>query len=209
MTRPRRQPVRSKPPQEYFDSLDPMRPAQRDYIETLLSQRDVPPGFASEGLLDKFKEDKITRTEASSLIDALKALPRVHRLDRAAGRTADLPDVPEGRYCIFGGPGSSAQFFRVRRGKGQYEGWTYLDAQASDTFYPITNIGRARRILDQINKDPKKAAVRYSHLLGKCFKCGRILTNKVSRKVGCGAICAGRTGWFDQQIVRLLEEADK
>jgi hypothetical protein len=184
-----------------------MRPAQRTFVETLLEQRDVPPDFASQSLLDKFKEDKITRSEASVLIDALKALPRVYRGGRAAGRTADLPDVPEGRYCIFGGSGSAAQFYRVRRGSGQYEGWTYLDIQASDDFYPITNISRARRILEEINNDPMAAAVRYSHLLGKCFCCGRILTNKVSRKIGCGPICARKTGWFSQHVIAQLEAA--
>lgn len=207
MTRPRRQLARTSVPAGYLDSLDPMRRAQRNFIETLTEQRDVPPDFAHQSLLNKFKEDKITKAEASNLIDALKALPRVYRGGRAAGRTADLPDVPPGRYAIIDGQGKSPNFYRVRRGEGQFDGWTYLDIQASEDYYPITNIDKARRILKNINTDPRTAAVRYSQLLGKCFSCGRTLTNSVSREVGCGEICAVKTGWFDEYTIARLRAA--
>jgi hypothetical protein len=77
-----------------------MRPAQREFIESLLEERDVPSGFRAQNLLDKFQRNKITNRNASELIDALRTLPRAYRGDYAAGRVVDLPNVPSGRYCI-------------------------------------------------------------------------------------------------------------
>jgi hypothetical protein len=200
--------VRTTVPPDYLDiGGEPIRSAQRNFIENLLEQREVPADFSSQDLLDRYREDRIDKDRASELIDALLVLPRVYRGGRAAGRTADLPEVPAGRYCIFGGPGSKAQFYRVRHGGGQYQGWTYLDSQISDDFYPVIGVGKARRILENINKDPKRAAERYSHLLGKCYRCGRTLTNTVSRHIGCGPICARKTGWYSSETIAMLEEA--
>jgi hypothetical protein len=202
----RRRPTRTTVPSGYLDTGEPVRPAQRQFIDDLLGQRFVPEDFSEQELLDRYNTNRIDKHGASTLIDALKALPRVYRGGRAAGRTADLPEVRAGRYCLYGAHGAP-EFYRVRHGEGQFDGWTYLDIQASDEFHPITSVGRARRVLEEINTDPKRAAVRYSHLLGKCFNCGRSLTNRVSRKVGCGAICAEQTGWYDEYTIALLEEA--
>lgn len=203
----RRRMVRTTVPPDYLSQEEPIRPAQRQYIEGLIRERLVPDGFSDQDLLDRYQTDRIDGTGASSLIDALKALPRVYRGGRAAGRTADLPSVPAGRYCIFGGTGSKARFYRVRHGKDQFDGWTYLDIQASDNFYPVTSVREARRILEEIQRNPKGAAERYAHFLRKCYRCGRILTNEVSRKVGCGAICAAKTGWYNTETIAMLEEA--
>jgi hypothetical protein len=201
----RRRPTRTTVPSDYFDTGEPVRPAQRQFIDDLLRQRFVPENFNEQELLDRYNTNRIDKHGASALIDALRTLPRVYRGGRAAGRTADLPGVPPGRYCLCGG--RNPEFYRVRHGEGQFDGWTYLDIQASNEFHPITSVGRARRVLEEINIDPKLAAVRYAQLLGKCFNCGRALTNRVSRKVGCGAICATKTGWYDEYTITLLEEA--
>lgn len=160
MARTKRRPGRSTPPPDYLLG-EPIRPAQWQYIETLLGQRQVPDEFSAHTLLDKFHRDLLDKDSASDLIDALKALPRVFRGGRAAGRSADLPNVPPGRYCIFGGTGSKAQFYRVRYGSGQFEGWAYLDIQSDGGFYPVTSTAQARRILEAIQRDPQRAAERY------------------------------------------------
>jgi hypothetical protein len=203
----RRRPTRTTVPSGYLDTGEPVRPAQRQFIDDLLGQRFVPEDFSEQELLDRYNTNRIDRHGASALIDALKALPRVYRGGRAAGRTADLPSVPAGRYCIFGGTGSKARFYRIRHGKDQFDGWTYLDIQASDNFYPVTSVREARRILEEIQRDPKRAAKRYAHFLRKCYRCGRTLTNEVSRKVGCGATCAAKTGWYNSETIAMLEEA--
>jgi hypothetical protein len=117
----RRRPTQTTVPSDYFDTGEPVRPAQRQFIDDLLRQRFVPENFNEQELLDRYNTNRIDKHGASALIDALRTLPRVYRGGRAAG--------------------------------------------------------------------------------------GRALTNRVSRKVGCGAICATKTGWYDEYTITLLEEA--
>lgn len=183
-----------------------MRFAQRGFIEKLLEEREVPAGFRAQNLLDRFYANNLNNRKASDLIDALRSLPREYRGGHAAGRIVDLPDVLPGRYCIYG-RNSRADFYRVMHGKNQYTGWLYLAVQASEDFYPITGIARARVVLGLIHSNPQEAAQRYGRLLGKCFSCGRILTNDVSRSIGCGPVCAKKYTWFDLKTIRALERA--
>lgn len=208
MAKKRKKAARTQVPSSYLAVADPPASgAQRAYIERLLRERTIPETFEHWRMIQFFQENKLDKNSASILIDALSHLPRVYRGRRAAGRTADLPEVPAGHYCLHGTHGK-ADFYRVRHGEAEFDGWTYLDIQAGPEFHPITDLRRARQVLEDIHKDPKRAAERYAHLLRRCFRCRQELTNRLSRKVGCGAVCAAKSGWYTQEIVDLLKRAD-
>ena len=109
--------------------------------------------------------------------------------------TQKPPVVPDGRYALSWKMGP-VFFFKVNTPtEGKWAGFTFIDLQASDEFYPIKDKDRKREILEAIAEDPQKAAERYGQEIGACGICGRTLTNEVSRKRGIGPICAGERGW--------------
>lgn len=179
---------------------------QLDFIQSLLEERDVPTDSEKSALIDAYENHNLGIPEGSELIRWLQSQPKIHG-GLAGGRTADMPDVPAGRYAVDGEDGT-LKFYRVRKvEKGKWAGWTFVDVQASSDFYPIRGLKAVRPILTKIAEDPREAAVRYGQELGRCCICGRTLTNDVSRHYGIGPVCAGRTGWFGQLEINELARA--
>lgn len=106
-------------------------------------------------------------------------------------RTATVPD---GLYSItYNG---HVKFFRVRSPKsGKWAGYTFVDVQAGDDFYPVKARNLRMLALDLIAADPKAASAAYGRLIGRCGVCSRTLTNEDSRAAGIGPVCADRLGW--------------
>lgn len=103
-------------------------------------------------------------------------------------------NIPDGAYSItYNG---HVKFFRVRSPKsGKWAGFTFVDVQAGDDFYPVKARNLRTLALDLIAADPAAASAAYGHLIGRCGICGRTLTNEESRAAGIGPVCAGRQGW--------------
>jgi hypothetical protein len=117
--------------------------------------------------------------QISALIDAKKASAKL-------AETPNLPDVPAGRYAVTGGDGAT-KFYRVGRDK---KGALTLFVYASDTQHPITVVRTIIAILAQIANDGVEAAqLRWGREIGRCFTCGRVLTDEVSRERGQGPDC--------------------
>ena len=94
-----------------------------------------------------------------------------------------------------GDPPGKESFFRVRKGRDddpKWAGFTFLDAQGSDDFYPIRNAERREIIFREILKDPINAMNEYGLRLERCGVCNRTLTDRDSRLRGIGPICAAR-----------------
>lgn len=106
-----------------------------------------------------------------------------------------LPDVAAGHYALDEGI-DGVKFYRVSRPKeGKWADRTFVDAQASDDYFPIRSSASRYQVLAAIAKDPRAALERYGRELGKCGHCGRTLTDDESRKRGIGPVCATKLGW--------------
>lgn len=104
----------------------------------------------------------------------------------------EAPEVPNGRYAVE--EDGTLKFFHVRHGKTgtRWEGFTFLDIQASADTYAIKDRARKARILALIAQDVEGALCRYGQELGVCGDCGRTLTDETSRSIGRGPICRSK-----------------
>jgi len=115
------------------------------------------------------------------------------------------PQVQQGYFFVVDptedDPAKVEKFFRVRHGKEgtKWQGYQFLDVQASDFFYPIKDQRRRFLILSEIAKDPVKAMNEYGLRLGRCGVCNRTLTDRHSILRGIGPVCAERLGPTDEQ----------
>ena len=126
--------------------------------------------------------------EARETIDRLLKMPKVAR---AAAPAEGFVKVDPGYYGVeYDGV---LRFYRVKEGKGRWAGRTFVNRYASDHF---AKIGRheayeSRRL---IAADPQAAAERFGKEIGRCYVCGRQLTDELSRSLGIGPDCRGRRG---------------
>lgn len=124
----------------------------------------------------------MTTTGAHTLIDGLLDLPKTAAAD------AVKDHIPAGYYAIdYDG---ELTFWCVDKPtEGRWSGYTFVKrvigpekARVSRTVADIA--------LSLIGRDPKAAALRYGHEIGRCSICNKRLTNKASRDAGIGPICA-------------------
>lgn len=111
--------------------------------------------------------------------------PSVPQLDGLAPKPKDGKKARAWHYALETGDGT-IKFYRVKR--GYKPGFYFLDAQASDDYYPIRNRGQKDAILALIAKDVEGALALYGREVGKCGRCHRTLTSEY-RKLGIGPVC--------------------
>lgn len=100
------------------------------------------------------------------------------------------PKIADGHYAIV--YNGRTKFFRVNTPtQGKWAGYTFVQVQASDDYYPVKGSPRALA-LSLIAADPMDALTRYGKEIGRCGVCHRTLTDEDSRAAGIGPICAGR-----------------
>lgn len=159
--------------------------------------------------------DGVSSSEASALITALFAAPRV---PRAKSTTAgpSTAEVPAGRYALDAGDGN-LDFVKVDRpDKGKWAGYVFakrlvgapgdfreirlsradaarmLDAIAADTFHDVYTDEVDGEVTEQRLTGPDAAAVRFSRRFVCCAACLSPLSDKRSRARGLGPVCASR-----------------
>lgn len=163
------------------------RPAtdrQVSFIQSLIQDKDTTSTGVDFALL---LESGLTTAQASKVIDRLLECPRKAA---PAPKEAQAPEVEDGAYALeFDG---QMRFFHVRSPKsGRWEGYTFVDEQASDDRYPVRNRDRRDRVLAAISADPE-ALARYGQELGVCGRCMRTLTDEESRRLGIGPVCRSK-----------------
>lgn len=87
------------------------------------------------------------------------------------------------------------KFYRVKRilpGHSKYAGRVFVDAQASGDYWPVRSPSALKLVLGAIVEDLDKAAKLYADELGRCNRCGRLLTDETSRQVGMGPECRSK-----------------
>lgn len=99
-----------------------------------------------------------------------------------------------GYFALLDGTTDIVKFYRVRTGRagGKWAYNLFLDAQASDEFWPVRDYHTTRNVLDGILADPAAAALLYATELGRCCRCNRTLTDETSRALGIGPDCRNR-----------------
>lgn len=167
----------------YQNRAKDMTDKQRSYIEALIRQKNLD----VEQINSKFGfvVTDCLRHEASDVINYLK------------GVKAEPPQpsgVPDGRYALWSDDKQQWEFYKVRTPEtGQWRGYTFVEVQASDDFWPIRNRETLWRILERIAEDPLAASKAYGKELGRCGVCGRTLTDPESIAAGIGPICAAKS----------------
>lgn len=86
--------------------------------------------------------------------------------------------------------GAPVKFYRVKASGGN--GRVYVDVQASDEYHAVRSPQSITMVLKAILVNPKKAAELYAESLGRCYRCGRTLTDETSRSIGMGPECRSK-----------------
>lgn len=129
--------------------------------------------------------DKITNG-AWAHVNDLRAQAKEHLVREERGKKV-------GYFALLTqeGPHDVVKFYRVRTGnaKGKWRHHLFVDAQASDDFYPVKQKDSLTAVLEGILADPEAAGLLYATELGRCCRCRRTLTDETSRARGMGPEC--------------------
>jgi len=164
-----------------------------DELVARITRLDAETGEAAraytQGMTEHGKWTPGREGNASAWIDRMLGKERELKAAAPAPTTGPAAEVPNGRYAVE--EDGTLKFFHVRNGKAgtRWEGFTFLDIQASDETYAIRDRARKAAILATIAADLEGASRRYGQELGTCGRCGRTLTNDESRAYGIGPEC--------------------
>lgn len=169
---------------------DPVTDGQMRFIETLMAQRDY---SSIKQQVDTLLNGPMSKGTASDLIGMLK---RCGFKKAGNGTGLDISGL-EGRYAVPGDDGKLRFIIVDAPGPDSpYHGNRYVKVQASEERYRIgqqyngqTYTGKMVDTIRRIVDNPIEAMRRYGLELGVCGRCGRTLTDEVSRETGFGSTC--------------------
>lgn len=166
-------------------------PPQISYLEGLRDGKDLTSlsqeqqVWLKDATAERFA--KLSKGKASELITKLKELdwiPGESSGDSVVRLRGVEADVKSGRYAIE--KDGKLMFYSVKVGKAR----VFVDVWASDARWPVKNMQERIRILEAILADPD-AGPRFGREIGRCYVCGRTLTDETSRSLGIGPVCRG------------------
>lgn len=154
-------------------------------------QREIPEAVA-EPIGKAIDEGRPSFQAARLFIEGFKDAQRKAPAPGAPVADAPaLPDVPAGRYALR--TDGIVKFYILDRPEsGRWAGYVFLKAQASDEKYPIKNLTAKAEILGRISEGIEGAQKLYGQELGRCYACGRTLTDETSRALGIGPDCRSK-----------------
>lgn len=170
-------------------------PKQIAYLIGLRDGKDLSPLEPEQkAWLEDTDFTNVSKAKASTIIEKLKELAwKPREMDSPLFKEMyDIP-VETGRYAIPGKDGA-LRFYSVKRNTEKLAVW--VDVWASDARYPIKAIPQRIEILKEIAADPD-AGPRFGREIGKCYVCGRTLTDETSRSLGIGPVCRAGGGGHD------------
>lgn len=191
----------------------PISEKQKKFIRDLCVQKDLtslhPDQQAFLTDLSDTNLDRLTSKQGITVVDKLLKLPyKPKQLENKLAASQPETKVREGYFFIVDPTNGEERFFRVNHGKpgSRWEGYVFLDVQASDYFYAIKDKTHREAVLAEIAKDEVKAMNEYGLRLGRCGVCNRTLTDRHSILRGIGPICAAKLGPTEEQenILRQL-----
>jgi hypothetical protein len=198
---------------------EPISDRQAELVKKLYLEIDPEMGAERARV---FLAENPNRRTASAQIDTLIDQAKKAKAARAAAEpaitpapvaaTAAVPAVrpalvfPEdGYYAVFFN--NVLRFYRVKHGKGYYKERQFLDRFKSDELMSIYTPEKIA-VLDLINADPAEAQMRFAVELTRCFCCGRMLTDEISRLRGVGPDCYGRRKDRDEIGMHALADVE-
>lgn len=179
---------------------EPATERQLDLITSLVKERRLKEPFNEHQIawLQAGDYSRLDKWRASTIISTLLEAPK--KTTSVAEYNRNWPNVPTGRYALVWNEvsqGRVVKFYKINRPtEGKWAGYIFVDAQASDEFYPVKNKDSKADIMNRIAADPKAAAELYGKELGSCGICGRTLTDETSRAIGIGPVCRDRSEWY-------------
>jgi hypothetical protein len=196
--------TRSEVPQE-FKTVEGITNPQLSFINNLLNERDLrrggkiaaasPEEYAAAVDNLRQKVSNLSKRDASRWIEKLLSYPMLpaERQVRRGGEARIVPsadELPDGRYAVENNDGE-LRFYRLWRGtRNPNFVKLYISHGPDDSEIPFRS---ALSIMDKIMEaGPLSAARRYGAEIGACSKCGRRLTNRISRLLKIGPVCGGR-----------------
>jgi hypothetical protein len=165
-----------------FRSTEPLATeAQVNYLNALRDGKDLSELTPEQvAWLQDADFTTVPKRRASDVIEQLVALKWQPKTSEQG-----MPDVPDGRYAIPKEDGT-LMFYSVKQGKFV----KFVDVWASDARWPVKSKTERKRILEAIEDDPD-AGPRFGREIGRCYVCGRTLTDALSRRLGIGPVCRG------------------
>lgn len=163
------------------------------YLEGLRDGKDLS-NMSTEAvdLVRGLDFSKMFKSSASMLIELLKPLPWMPN-EVSGGSSGQLKqaeqNVKDGRYAVTK-PDGTLMFYSVKKGHRL----TFVDVWASDARWPVKSISERIRVLESIAADPD-AGPRFGREIGSCYRCGRTLTDDISRSLGIGPDCRSMVGY--------------
>jgi hypothetical protein len=124
---------------------------------------------------------QLPKLRMSQVIEQLRELP----WEKKGSKGSVKSDVPDGRYAVEKDDGT-LMFYSVKAGHSRI----FVDVWASDARWPVNSSSERSRILKAIKADPD-AGPRFGREIGRCYVCGRTLTDETSRALGIGPVCRG------------------
>jgi hypothetical protein len=174
------------PVPEHIQEVEPMATEkQSSYMEALRDGKDLTSLTPQQQAWLKDADfTKVPKRRASDIIAVLKALDWQQAEHSGVNISVDVAD---GRYAIPKDDGT-LMFYSVKQGKYI----KFVDVWASDARYPVKNPQERKRILEAIEADAD-AGPRFGREIGRCYVCGRTLTDETSRSLGIGPVCRGES----------------
>lgn len=197
---------RTPVPTQFREELRKATQPQLDWIKRMIEGKDLSPleSEKREWCLKALTEDtwetettSITFRKAGPIIDTLKKLDwRPREATKSAGQPHRAGDVPDGYYALknVDGHKNEVAFFRLRSPKhGNWVGYQFVDQVVGHgKRYPVKGDAR-EKIYKLINEQGvNEARQLYGQEIGACGRCGRELTDDLSRSRGIGPDCWGK-----------------
>lgn len=168
-------------------------PKQIDLIKKLLgeiAEYDRPFAVETWELMRELQNSqRLTMTKAGHEINTLLAVKgREVRAAEAAKTPVKLPEVPAGRYAVDNSEGKTA-FYRVAvSDKGFVKLYAYSSDEQIEQSFPVMRVV-LQKILDA---GLDTAQERWGCEMKHCYRCGRKLTDEISRALGIGPDCRSK-----------------
>ena len=184
-TRKRADIQRSEVPAEFQNTGPTASEPQLNYLRGLREGKDLSSltpeqrAWLDDADFDTFPSE-LPKLRMSTVIEQLKDLPWLPKGSRKVESKVDT-----GRYAVEKDDGT-LMFYSVKVGYAR----VFVDVWASDARWPVNNPAEVKRILTAIENDPD-AGPRFGREIGRCYVCGRTLTDETSRALGIGPVCRG------------------
>lgn len=182
---------RTYPTRPAKPAVEPATEKQCKFIDDLLVKRehiamtdDVIEGIkANKAQASRFISFLLEQPKVQVVQDAPAPL-KVEVLVDAPRARLDFSAIPDGYYALVDGV---TKFYRVSTSKRN--GFKNVQVQASDNLHMLFGKAGIAVLHKLVEAGLKDAQALYASELGRCYVCGRTLTDEESRAAGIGPIC--------------------